>query len=243
MTCSSSSCSESSPCTCATPEPVGGPCTTDVECASGNCSSFARTCRVAEGATCTENDCDFCQTYSDGTSYCSRLCDGSDRLCGADGICLGFSDTQHYTCFPRCTGPGDASCAGECIHPGGGSSEYFCSCSTASGCRQHEAMHAPLAPCAAYGDTFCGSGACLGHSIQGATNTFTWGYCSDACATDADCGAAGVCVNLPCAGADTPQCGLQCLPRCEGSSCYGRGVCTGLTGAAGASVMACFVAP
>jgi hypothetical protein len=209
---------------------------------SGSCSSFARVCRVAPGAACTASNCDFCQTYSDGSSYCSRLCHASDAECGAGGICLGFSDTDHYTCSPRCSSASDASCHATCIHPGGGSTEYFCSCS-GSGCTQQEDMHAALAPCAAYGDTHCASGACLGRTIVGALDVFTWGYCSDPCATDADCGAAGLCVDVPCTGADTPTCGLQCLPRCESGACYGRGTCTSMPGAAGASVMACFVAP
>ncbi|MBX7194468.1 MAG: hypothetical protein K1X94_20600 [Sandaracinaceae bacterium] len=210
-------------------EPVGGSCTSDYDCESRNCSQFAGVCRVPHGAPCTVDDCDECLAWSDGTSYCTGRCDALTD-CG-NGWCSGaYGDIPFRRCYPDCDG---RSC--DCRTTSDGRSSY-CAC-PASDCGREEARHAPLAPCDSWRDEGgdCATGSCVGRTVCGAS-CYTWGYCGDACSSDADCGASGACAQFPCSSATCPA---VCVPRCDGAGrCAGDGRCLAVPGLTG-EVMAC----
>jgi hypothetical protein len=226
-------------CLCYVPQPVGAPCDADYQCESRNCSTFAGVCRVAVGAPCTTADCDRCYVYTSGRTFCSRQCE-LDEDCPS-ALCLGNRDLDYFDCHPRCNGPTDPSCSTSCQAPGGGG-DPFCTCPP-GGCTIEEPPRARLAPCELYARVgSCATGICLGRrQCDALAFCKEWGYCADACTTDAECGAAGVCTNVPC-GADMMACGLHCLPRCAtDEECEGRGTCRDFVGVGGTAVRACTV--
>ena len=82
-------------------------CTSDGECASGNCSTNAGVCRVKVGAPCTTANCDDCYTEASGQTYCTRDCRNGES-CGA-GFCHNYGTLpgDSHRCFVPC----DTGCA------------------------------------------------------------------------------------------------------------------------------------
>lgn len=230
---------------CAPLADLGESCDVDSDCRTDNCSVVAGVCRAPLGAACDATNCDLC--ISEGTwSWCSREC-GSRVLvnCGSDdeddyGICLGRREEDYFHCRPAC----GADCPrGTCRTATDGSS--YCDDLEGPTWSVGGPPRTLLQPCR-HG-VECESGQCLtAISCADGTTTCTGerGFCTATCATDAECGEGGQCVDVPCVGGATTGCGSVCLPGCDpddGSSCnrLAMASCRELTGVAGGSVHVC----
>jgi hypothetical protein len=163
---------------------VGAQCESDRECASHNCSPYAKICRVAAGEPCVAANCDMCLTWAGG-SACSRTCD--DQSDCNSLICLGDAG-GYYTCKLRC--PNIRLCPGECRLTRDATDSY-CNCAE---CRPPDYNNEPLgAACEMDPDCHtgnCAGGTCRGIALEG-----------EPCGAFLEC-AAGFC----CAGV----CGATC---------------------------------
>jgi hypothetical protein len=185
---------------CVDKSDVGGPCASDSDCKTDNCSSISNVCRVPVGQACTQDNCDLCRTNGTNYSFCSRDCT-SDSDCNGS-YCLGYA-TSGYTCMPKCT----AGCPDSCQYTSD-LSEQYCDCTSCT----------TLTPNAGLGQSCsqanCSTGACYS-AAAGA-------ICTKGCSSSADCGAGFECVNLPCelpGAAPNVLCG-QCMPACgDGGAC------------------------
>ncbi len=210
---------------------VSGACDDDDDCRTGNCSLVTGTCRVPIGAPCTVDDCDLCFTADGGWTYCSRQCGGLPVDCPVEELCIGHSETNDFTCRPPC----DDACPGSCASTSGGTSFCF-------GFFPMEAPRRALEPCT--GACAEGEGTCLDAPYCAAECDGQRGYCSPACASDADCGSGAACVSITCAeDSDGSDCGLRCLPTCDGSfrSCnpLADADCVDVANAAGGTSSVC----
>jgi hypothetical protein len=222
---------------CLAKSEVGGNCRQDSDCRTGNCSTFAGVCRVPVGQACTANDCDRCLTAAGGWSYCSRECDDVEQ-CNGDQ-CLGSPETGFFTCRPGCTSFGDASCPGTCQYPSDGG-ELFCACDYQT-CPTVEPPRQVGQPC--YSDSHCATGACYAHRECGGPfkdECIDRGVCTQACESDASCGAGNTCVAVPCVEGQTTECGKLCLPTCsDAEPCDAYTFCVARPAAGGATAMVC----
>lgn len=191
---------------CAPLSMVGEECLQDSDCNTNNCSQIAGVCRVQVGGACDETNCDRCLSEGDW-SYCSRECTGVGDQCPTRDLCIGRHDENHYWCRPSCTG-----CPGTCEY----TSDYSTRYCHDSDWTISEPPREALQPCR--GDAQCAEGFCLS-SPSCSTSTASCygarGVCTGACTSNADCGADGACVEIPCVGDDPTQCGKVCLPTCE----------------------------
>jgi hypothetical protein len=196
---------------------VGGPCSRDADCKSQHCGTNSHTCDVEVGAPCTKANCELCEQWSNGVSYCSRSCSSADQCNGHGGICAGT--LSRYTCNAQCSGPNDPSCGSGCELLSDGSA-WICPCDV--NCTTSREPGGLGAPCSSASD--CKSGDCLLFGYQG--------VCSASCTRDADCGDGGACV------ACGASCGDQCLPTCDTTYCQ-VGQCSSGMRATGGSVRYC----
>lgn len=92
-------------------------------------------------------------------------------------------------------------------------------------------------PYARCGDTPCAMGGCYAISITRSDGTEATGsFCTNECATDADCPDEGACIALEHDSRMT----YFCVDRCTGSSdCYAGLACTELTVAGSPALSAC----
>jgi hypothetical protein len=106
-------------CECVAPQPVGGPCTSNVGCLSFNCSgspaSPSRHCEEPAGTTCdASTDCVHCDlpAASDGHATCRQSCE-RDADCGT-GICIALGDPNEPACYADCTLEGRCNASETC---------------------------------------------------------------------------------------------------------------------------------
>lgn len=222
---------------CAPLADVGEQCEGDSDCRTGNCSRYRGVCRVPLGAACDETNCDLCLTDESGWSFCSRDCTFGDD-CNGSERCVGRTALNMFWCRADC----GASCPGECQFTSD-SSIRFCEPRIGDFAMESEPRR-ELEPCRI--DSECAGGTCVSTpscDSRSAECSGSRGFCSDVCASDADCGAAGRCVDLPCSGTDTSECGPRCLPACGGSSLacnvLGDADCRSLPGVSGTAVSVC----
>ena len=80
-------------------QPTGGPCATDWDCVSRNCG-VGGICKVADGAECTKDDCDFCATLAGvkGRTFCIKPCES--RFDCVSGVCE--RNQGNLVCRPSC---------------------------------------------------------------------------------------------------------------------------------------------
>lgn len=210
---------------------AGEPCSTDDDCNTDNCSSFAGVCRVPIGAACAASNCDACLA-ADGWSYCSRECLGNSQ-CGS-GLCLGNADT--FYCRPPCSDFGDASCPGhKCklfIDDVTAATAYHCDCVNAGTC-EWTAEARPLGQECKY-DGDCESNLCdrVATQVDSLYGRLYAGLCTQPCTTTEECGE-----GFACAAVGTPH----CLPTCTAESGCAIGSCVGLPTAEGGSQDLCWV--
>jgi hypothetical protein len=204
---------------CVAKASVGDPCSQDSDCNTANCSPVQGICRTPVGEACTASNCDLCFT-SGSFSYCSRACN-SDAVCNGD-FCIGYTNSS--TCNPKCT----AACPGQCQYTSD-FVDYYCAAD----------FTVAVAP-GAYGYPCGGSPACATGTCYSAG---TLDVCSQACATNSDCGAGFACADLPCAQADagTSTCPV-CLAACSTDAGACRvGTCSSVPSTDGTSSMMCDV--
>jgi hypothetical protein len=202
---------------CVPPSDVDGPCDSDEDCRSNNCSTFAGVCRVPLGTPCSSSDCDYCL---DGW-YCSRECNGQGDCQG--GHCLGSEDSNRlfeYYCLPPCHPAASDACHGAVceLHPD--ALHYYCDCGRfSSSCPGTHAPRTIGQNCR--NDLQCGSAArCLGT----ASGDQFFGYCSVACTSSTECGAGLACMAIaPCDPNST--CEGLCRPTCDVADPCARGTC------------------
>jgi hypothetical protein len=231
---------------CAPLSDLGEDCLVDSDCRTDNCSAVAHVCRAPLGAACDATNCDVC--ISEGTwSWCSRECGDDIRVnCGSDderdyGLCLGSREAHYYWCRPAC---GAACTHGSCQTSSDGSISY---CDDFGGASWSVSgpPRALLEPCRFSSE--CASGQCLTAAWcdDGVSScTAERGFCTAGCTADAECGAGGHCVDVPCVGGATTGCGNVCLPACDPddfSSCnrLAGAACRELSGVAGGGVLVC----
>jgi len=147
---------------------AGKTCTSDTECAPGNCAT------MVEGL-------DGVPTAALG-GYCMGACT-TNGDCGSGG-----------TCVPGLMGAG--LCYDACAMDTDCREGYLCGPLTST-CRPKpptDQLTDNVAGIACAGDPECGDGVCLTELLSGAP--FPGGYCSGACLEDAHCGGGGVCLRL-----------------------------------------------
>jgi peptidoglycan-associated lipoprotein len=198
---------------------VGGPCASNSDCNTDNCSPLQGICRTPIGEACTTDNCDRCLS-SGSFTFCSRRCTSASDCNGSE--CLGDSIAQIYYCTPACT----AACSGACQYTSDFSTQY---------CALDFTVSIPPGaygyPCG--GGPGCTSGTCFSASSQD--------VCSKSCATSADCGDGFACAALPCTQADAgaQTCGV-CLATCSTDAGACRvGLCNSVPTTDGASAMMC----
>jgi hypothetical protein len=217
---------------------LNGPCTSDADCKSNNCSSYLGVCRVPVWAACTADNCDLCTTDSSGTVFCTKEC-YLDSQCNG-GSCLGSNN--YYTCRRPCSSCASSDCQfteGTTYNP----SIYYCGC---SGCTVASAPRPLGVICNGNGQ--CASKLCyetndLKQSDYGTSYLQTVSsVCTQACTSDADCSAGGlVCAQVPCAGVATTLCGPLCVHPCDadGTCATHGGTCRGLSSPSGGNINVC----
>ncbi len=184
---------------------VGEPCDRSDTCASDNCSVYMGVCRVPVGSTCTSMNCDRCLVRSDAPSYCSREC-SSEGECG-DGTCVGDPDIDYFHCASQCD---QGACPGQCEITGN-SGTWYCDCRDPN-CTAAYA-EAPLGSQCRF-SRMCESGECWSRAeeVYLGSKHITIGWCTQACASDADCSNGTACVDVDCNQLD--GCMPRCVPRC-----------------------------
>ncbi len=80
-------------------QPTGGTCASAWDCVSRNCGADG-TCKVADGAACTKDDCDFCSTLAGvtGRTFCVKPC--QSRFDCVSGVCEPSQGS--LVCRPSC---------------------------------------------------------------------------------------------------------------------------------------------
>lgn len=221
---------------CAPLSDVGEPCERSSDCRTNNCSAFAGVCRVPLETACDGTNCDLCLSDSNGWSYCSREC-GDDARCPGDR-CLGSLDENFFWCRPAC----GTGCQGFCSSSTEGTE--FCDegLDTWTTTRPQSAE---LQPC--HASSQCSEGTCFGALTCDYYASWCTGYrglCSGTCASDADCGDSGRCIDIPCAGGATTNCGSLCLPTCmqgrtDACPAFSGATCRELTTVGGGTATVC----
>lgn len=197
---------------CAPLSDVDGPCLRDDDCRTGNCSLFAGVCRVPFGSSCVETNCDICISDDAGWSSCSRECySTADTPDCPNRLCLGSTSTNFFYCRPTC----DGACPESCARSSDLSLDY-CDAAPGSAWTLTAPLRPLLAPC--HRDSECEVGECVDAPScvpQSRDCRGRHGFCSVACASAADCGTGGQCVELACPPGSTENCGPRCLPACD----------------------------
>lgn len=188
-------CDETGP-RCVPLSTAGQACSEDEHCNTLNCDRTFGYCQDPIGASCGPGDyCNTCMSSGDW-SFCTRAC-SEDQQCSPFRC-----DPYLNRCAPHCD-----DCPGSCetkeadgFHPSQTRLVQYCRVSN------------PV-----YSYTPRPFGAVCGVHDQCTDRCleyYTFGYCSAACTSDADCGG-GACVSLPCGEGQPPEeCGSQCLPLC-----------------------------
>lgn len=172
---------------------VGEACSTDDDCNTKNCSTYAGVCRTPIGQSCTTANCDVCYTLPSGWSYCSRTCSAEDQCNG--GRCVSHQQfSRSGVCYPPCSGAIDPTCPTTCVGVTDGT--HVCNCDT---CTAETAPRKLGNVCDS--SSQCESGLCYA------------GHCSGPCNSSVDCGGLA-CAQIPCAPGEQTTCGALCVPYC-----------------------------
>ena len=208
---------------------LGEPCSVDGDCTTSHCSEVSHVCRVPVGQPCTAENCDRCLVAGDW-SYCSRYCGLLGGDCNND-LCLTYHGVA--TCSPRCSGVTDPSCPGACrsVQSLLGYTEYYCDCE--GYCETVEPPREIGQLCES--DEQCATGECVTLPRECDPVCGYAGWCTQSCATAADCGPGVECVRSVCAEGECSFCAPTCA---DGWDCP-EGICNTMASVDGDLVSAC----
>jgi hypothetical protein len=214
---------------------IGEACEVDLDCKTANCSAYSKVCRVPVGQNCDASNCDICLSSSSGWSYCSRPCQRDDE-CSTAGRCVGYADTNNFSCRPNCKSISDSSCPGTCKYTSN-TAALYCDCPN---CNVSSPKRPYGAGCSS--SSSCESGNCISRGWTINLQYNVAGFCSQSCKGDADCSANSGCVEFACesSSADSQLCGMHCAPRCEESNdCADGSTCHSMKTVSGAESSLC----